>query len=645
MKERCLNILKKYWGFVQFRPLQYEIIESVLNKKDTLALLPTGGGKSLTYQVPALYQEGICLVITPLIALMKDQVEKLQQKQIKAIAIYSGMGKEEIDIALDNCIYGDYKFLYCSPERIGTEIFRNRVQHMKINLIAIDEAHCISMWGYDFRPSYLKIAHLRDLFPHVPVLALTATATPQVAEDIIKHLRFKEKNIIQKSFQRKNIVYVVRETEDKKQELVKILQSIKGCGIVYVRNRNKTVEIAQHLNKNKISADYYHAGLSIKERSQKQEAWQRNRIRIMVATNAFGMGIDKPDVRIVVHYDLPDSLESYYQEAGRAGRDENKAYAVLLYNKNDHIAIQKRIEANFPDINTIKNIYNALGNYLQIPYGAGKYIAYDFNLYDFAQTYRLNLQTTYSSLKILEQQGYIELSDELNNPSKIHFLVNRDDLYKFQVANIAFDGFIKLLLRSYEGLFTNYVGIDEETLAKRANISIDDVYKYLNKLKTAGIINYIPRKTNPVVVFTEERLEEKALYIGYEQYMLRKKIYTEKIEYMLHYAKSQNHCRSEIILHYFGEKNTVRCGQCDACLRRNELDLSKYEFDMMVEKIKKILLNPQSIQEILEQLQEHFHKEKIIKILRWLLDNGKIYKDNNDKFIWKHSKISDNATN
>lgn len=635
LREQCHKILRKYWGYHHFRPLQYEIIESVLQKKDTLALLPTGGGKSITYQVPALVNEGLCIVVTPLIALMKDQVEKLKQKQIKAIAIYSGMSREEIDIALDNCIYGDFKFLYCSPERLGTDIFRSRVHLMKVNLIAVDEAHCISMWGYDFRPSYLKIAQLRDLLPEAPVLALTATATPQVADDIMQSLRFKEKNILRKSFERKNLVYVVRESEDKKAHLLKIFQAIKGSGIVYVRNRNRTSEIADFLKKNGIVADFYHAGLPIAERDKKQEAWQRNRTRIMVATNAFGMGIDKPDVRIVVHYDLPDCIESYYQEAGRAGRDENKAYAVLLYNKNDRVNIEKRIEANFPDIKTIKNIYNALGNYLQIPYGAGKYMAYDFNLYDFAATYRLNLQTAFSSLKILEQQGYIELSDELNIPSKIHFLVSRDDLYKFQVANISFDGFIKLLLRSYEGLFTTYVGISEETLAKRANISVEHVYTYLNKLKTAGIINYIPRRTNPVVVYTEERLEDKALHIGYEQYMQRKKVYTEKIEAMLHYAESTLHCRSEILLHYFGEKNTTRCGQCDVCLSRNELDMSKYEFDLMIEEIKKLLAQqPHTIDDIVQQLNSRFQPEKLIRLIRWLLDHGKIIRNIDETLEW-----------
>ncbi|MGC8823321.1 MAG: RecQ family ATP-dependent DNA helicase [Bacteroidales bacterium] len=633
--EQCHKILKKYWGFSQFRPLQYEIIESVFQRKDTLAILPTGGGKSITYQVPAMINEGLCLVITPLIALMKDQVEKLKQKQIKAVAIYSGMSREEIDIALDNCLYGGYKFLYCSPERLGTDIFKARVTLMKVNLIAVDEAHCISMWGYDFRPSYLKIAQLRELLPDVPVLALTATATPQVAEDIMQSLRFKEKNILRKSFERKNLVYVVRETEDKKNQLVKIFQAIKGSGIVYVRNRNKTVEIAEFLKKNGFVADYYHAGLPIAERDKKQDAWQRNRIRIMVATNAFGMGIDKPDVRIVAHYDLPDSIESYYQEAGRAGRDENKAYAVLLYHKNDRLSVEKRIESNFPDIKTIKNIYNALGNYLQIPYGAGKFMAYDFDLYDFASTYRLNLQTAFSSLKILEQQGYIELTDELNIPSKIHFLVSRDDLYKFQVANIRFDGFIKLLLRSYEGLFTTYVGISEETLAKRANISVENVYTYLNKLKTAGIINYIPRKTNPVVVYTEERLEDKALHIGYEQYMQRKKVYTEKIEAMLHYAESGLHCRSEILLHYFGETNTARCGQCDVCLSRNELDMSKYEFDQIVGELKKILSQqPLTLENLLQQFQGRFSNDKLLRLIRWLLDHGKIIRMADETLCW-----------
>ncbi len=625
----------KYWGYSQFRPMQEEIILSVLEKRDTLALLPTGGGKSLTYQLPALANEGLCIVVSPLIALMIDQIENLKKKGIKALAVYSGMTREEIDIALDNCIYGDFKFLYCSPERIGTEIFRSRVEKMKVNLIAVDEAHCISQWGYDFRPSYLKIVELREILPVTPVLALTATATPDVIDDIMEQLKFKEKNVLRKSFERKNLVYVVRQDDNKPEQLLNILKSVKGSGIVYVRQRNKTKEISDFLNKNNIKSDFYHAGLTTEIRNMKQDAWMRDKIRIMVCTNAFGMGIDKPDVRTVIHYDIPDSPEAYFQEAGRAGRDEKKSYAVLIYNENDKISINKRIELNFPDIQIIKQVYNALGNYLQVPYGAGKNIAFDFNIYSFASAYKLNVQIVYSSLKILEQEGYIELSDEINNPAKIHFLVNRDDLYRFQVANTTFDAFIKLLLRSYEGLFTNYVNIDESLLAKRAGTTIDNVYKYLNKLSSAKIIHYIPRKNTPVIVYLEERLDDRAVHIPFSHYQQRKETYVKKSEAMLEYATAQNKCRQQILLHYFGEKDYFRCGQCDICLKRNELELSQYEFDLIVKDIKNILHSSTvNFDTLINNCKNSTSHEKIIKVVRWLLDNGKIIEDEGKLLKW-----------
>jgi ATP-dependent DNA helicase RecQ len=635
--DRCKQILIQYWGHSTFRPLQEEIIQSVLNKKDTLALMPTGGGKSITFQIPSLVNEGLCIVVTPLIALMKDQVAGLKKKGIKAVAVYSGMSREEIDIALDNCIYGDFKFLYCSPERLGTEIFRLRLPKMNVSLIAVDEAHCISQWGYDFRPSYLKIVDIREMIPDVPVLALTATATPEVVDDIMLQLKFKEKNVFRKSFERKNLVYVVRETEDKLNYILKVLASVKGSSIVYVRNRVKTKEIAQHLQKNGMTADFYHAGLTDEMRASKQEAWMKGKIRTIVSTNAFGMGIDKSDVRTVVHFDLPESPEAYFQEAGRAGRDEKKAYAVLLYNSNDKLSVTKRIETNFPEIKVVKDIYNALGNYLQIPYGAGKYMAYDFNLGEFAANYNLNMHIAFSSLKLLEQEGYIEVSDSLNNPAKVHFLVSRDDLYRFQVANVAFDTFIKLILRSYEGLFSNYVSIDEALLAKRSNTSVDNVYKYLSKLAAAKILHYIPRKKNPVVVYTEERLEDKAVQISYESYTKRRERYVQKIETMLKYASSQNKCRSQMLLSYFGEEDVYRCGQCDVCQKRNELDISKYEFDMIVEEIKKKLMQqPELLQVLGESFGNRFKEENVIKVIRWLLDNNKLQYNDDERLIWKH---------
>jgi ATP-dependent DNA helicase RecQ len=634
--DKCKQILIKYWGYSQFRPLQEEIIASVLENRDTLALMPTGGGKSLTFQVPTMATNGLCLVITPLIALMKDQVANLKKKGINAVAIYSGLSREEIDVALDNCIYGDFRFLYCSPERLGTEIFRLRVEKMKINLIAVDEAHCISQWGYDFRPSYMKIPELRKLLPNVPVLALTATATPAVADDIMDKLGFASKNIFRKSFERKNLIYVVRETEDKQNYLLRILNSVSGCGIVYTRNRQKTKEIAMLLQKNGISADYYHAGLTDEMRSVKQNAWMKNKTRVIVSTNAFGMGIDKPDVRIVVHFDLPDSPEAYFQEAGRAGRDEKTAYAALLYNSFDKLSAEKRVETNFPDIKTIKSVYMALGNYLKVPIGSGKFMAYDFKLYEFANTYKFNVQTAHSSLKVLEQEGYISVTDNLNNPAKVHFLVNRDDLYRFQVANIAFDSFIKLLLRSYEGLFSNYVAIDEGLLAKRSNTSVETIYKYLSKLSSAQILIYIPRKTNPVVVFMEERLDEKNLLISFDSFTQRKNRYIEKLDTMVYYASSNNKCRSQILLSYFGEKDPYRCGQCDVCKKRNELDIGKYEFDIIVEELKDTLHTASTDLQSLVNTQTHANnEEKVIKVIRWLLDNGKIYYDENQLLNWK----------
>lgn len=630
---RYEQILTKYWGYSKFRPLQEDIIRSVMEGRDTLALMPTGGGKSITFQVPSMSKEGICIVITPLIALMKDQVENLQRRDIKAISIYSGMTKNEIEIALDNCIYGGVKFLYISPERISTEIFQIRVKYMNVNLIAIDEAHCISEWGYDFRPSYLKIEELRNLIPNAPFLALTATAIPNVVDDIQEKLGFKEKNVFRKSFERKNIVYLVRELDDKLKYLIETIQKVKGSGIIYVRNRKTTRETALFLQKNKISADYYHAGLNHETRSIKQNEWRVGKTRVMVSTNAFGMGIDKSDVRFVIHLDLPDSIESYFQEAGRGGRDEKKAVAVLLYNNADKVKAKQRILRNFPAINEIKTIYQALCNYFQIPYGGGKYMSFDFIISDFAKNYNFNIMTIHSSLKFLQREGYIELTDEFFSMSKLHFLIERDDLYKFQISNAKFDGFIKLVLRSYTGLFSDYVNIDEDSLAKKANINIEIVYKYLNNLKSLGILNYIPKKKNPFIVFTEERLDEKSLSISKENYEFRKSRYIERIDAMLHYATSSNKCRSQILLNYFGDKNPDRCGQCDVCTRRNELDLSKYEFDLILDELKeKLQYNLISIDELVSLSAKN--KDKIIKVIQWLLDNNKIIKDKQDLLTW-----------
>ncbi|PID89444.1 MAG: recombinase RecQ [Bacteroidia bacterium] len=632
---RFEQILTKYWGYPKFRPLQEDIIRSVVDeKKDTLGLLPTGGGKSVIFQVPALAQEGICIVITPLIALMKDQVDNLQKIGVKALAIYSGMSKDEIDIALNNCIYGDFKFLYCSPERLSTEMFQARVIQMRVNLIAIDEAHCISQWGYDFRPSYLQIAKIRNLLPNIPILALTATATPDVVEDIQEKLKFKEKNLFQKSFERKNLIYIVRKVDDKYKYLLKIVNKMPETGIVYVRNRKRTREIAEFLKSNNINADYYHAGLKHELKDYKQNEWKAGRCRVIVSTNAFGMGIDKSDVRFVVHMDLPDSLEAYFQEAGRGGRDGKTAFAVVLYNENDIQKLEKAVETSYPPKDTIKKVYNALCNYLQIPVGSGKGLSTDFKLTDFASNYHFSFLTIHNSLKILQREGYLEVTEELNNPSQLRFIINRQDLYKFQVANSAFDNFIKLILRSYTGIFSEYAKIDEDMLAKKAKTTRDTVYKYLVKLSKMKIIKYIPQKKTPLVIFTEERLDEKALFLSKEKYQGRKENYQKKINAVIRYVSSTSKCRSRLLLEYFGETETYRCGKCDVCKRRNELSLSRYEFDLILEKIKtKLRKEAMTPEEIVAYVPEK-KEDKVLKVVQWLLDNNKIRYEKDLKLKW-----------
>lgn len=618
------NILQQYWGYPSFRPLQEDIIRSVLDGHDTLALMPTGGGKSITFQISALAREGLCLVVTPLISLMKDQVDNLCKRDIKAIAIHSGMTRDEIDVSLNNCIFGGVKFLYLSPERLGTEIFKVRLEKMKVNLIAVDEAHCISQWGYDFRPSYLKIAELREHLPEVTVLALTATATPKVAEDIMNQLRFKQHRLLSKSFERKNLAYLVRQSIDKPNYILKIIRHVQGSGIVYVRNRKKAREIAFFLKKQGITADYYHAGLSDEVRATRQDNWKNNRARVIVATNAFGMGIDKPDVRFVIHFEAPDSLESYFQEAGRAGRDGEKSFGILLCEENDKTKLEKSIDINFPEITAIKGSYHALGNYLKVPLGGGKDLAFDFNLSNFCSTYNLNIITAYNCLKMLQREGYIEFNEDVNNPSKVHFLVGRDDLYKFQVANAAFDGFIKLLLRSYAGLFTDYVAIEEQVLAKRSKTGVDVIRQFLNKLSSLKIINYIPRKNTPLITYTEERLDDKTLYISPQDYRLRKNNFVIRIQDVIRYTFSSDRCRSRILLAYFGQHDAQNCGICDVCIKKNELGLSFYEFEQIKKTvIEKLSESPMQVHKLIEVL--NFNEEKAIKIIRWLLDNNYLY--------------------
>ncbi len=630
------EILLKYWGYDTFRSPQEEIIKSVSEGKDTLGLMPTGGGKSITFQVFSMANSGVCLVITPLIALMKDQVANLQKRGIKAVAIYSGMSQHEIEVAVDNATYGDYKFLYLSPERLKNFYFRERLKQMNVNLITVDEAHCISQWGYDFRPPYLEIVEIREILPEVPVLALTATATPEVVNDIQDRLKFAEHNVFQKSFERKNLVYYVINTEDKINRLFSIINKVQGSGVFYVRNRKKTREYAMLLQQHGISADFYHAGLSAQERAEKQEAWQKNDIRIMVCTNAFGMGIDKPDVRLVIHLDLPDSPEAYFQEAGRAGRDGKKAYAFLLTNNTDKAQIKRNITTTFPEIPKVKEVYSEVCSYLGIAYECGANIDMPFDIFDFASHTHIDVLATHNCLKTLEFAGFLTYAEDTNTISRIMFEIRRDDLYQFQVENKGLDEFIKLILRMYTGLFNDYVNISEEYIAKKAKISEESVYEYLKYLAKSGIISYIPKINKPLIRLTIDRRREKDMFFDTKMLNARKERVVSKMEAMLLYATSTNKCRSQQLLAYFGETDVDRCGCCDVCLRRNELELSKYEFDIILEKIKNILSKTAYLyNDLIDKVGED--EQKTVKVIKWLFENNKIMYDDERKIIW-HKK-------
>lgn len=631
--KRFEQILVKYWGYPEFRPLQLDIIQSVNAGKDTLGLMPTGGGKSITFQVFSLSKPGICIVVTPLIALMKDQVENLNKKGIKALAVHSGMSQREIKLTLDNAVWGDYKFLYVSPERLGSERFVERLRQMDINLLTVDEAHCISQWGYDFRPSYLNINEARKLIPDVPVLALTATATPKVAHDIQDKLAFTEKNLLKVSFERENLNYLVRHVEDKSGYLLNTLKKTKGSGIIYVRSRKATREVAEELRKNGVAADYYHAGLSNLVRNTRQDEWLKGKTRVIVATNAFGMGIDKPDVRFVIHIEAPDSLEAYYQEAGRAGRDGRKSAAVLLFNNADKVKLKKHVTVAFPEIANIKRIYDALGNYFQIAIGYGKGMTYEFSLQNFAQAYKFQQAMVYNSLKILQREGYLEFTEEVDNPSRVSFVVSRDELYKFQVANADFDNFIKLILRSYTGLFSGYVAIDEELLAKRAGIDQEVVYNFLKHLRKSNIIDYIPRSRTPFIYFSKERISIDRLKISKENYTIHKKDYAERIDAVIHYATSTSNCRSQILLSYFGEDDAAPCGTCDVCRAMEQMQVTTFEFRNVGEKIQKILAKPYKMEDLVFRLKGD--PEKMRKVLKWYLDNQKIIYRIDGLLEWK----------
>jgi len=620
------EILEHYWKHKEFRPLQEEIIQSVLLGRDTLALLPTGGGKSVCFQVPALAKDGICIVISPLIALMKDQVENLQAKGIEAISIVSGMSKREVDVALDNCIYNNVKFLYLSPERLLSELVKERIRYMHVNLIAVDEAHCISQWGYDFRPPYLHLADLRELHPNVPVLALTATATAEVSDDIQQKLGFKQSNVFRQSFERKNIGYVVQHQENKLQKMLDVVKGVKGSGIVYVRSRKETVEIAQLLNQHGYPAEYYHAGLGAEQRSLKQESWKNNQTRIIVATNAFGMGIDKPDVRFVIHKDPPESLEAYYQEAGRAGRDGHKAYAVLLYNYGDRYKLEKKFEMNFPTVDEMKKVYHSLGSYYQLAYGTGEGVSFDLDIGDFCSRFKLDPIKTLNSLKFLERNEYVSFTESVFLPSRFRFLVDHEALYKFQIQYSAWDGFVKTILRSYAGAFENYVHIREFDLARRMNASVQQVIEGLQQLQQMEVLNYIPQTDKPQVTFLSPRQDIKNVIIDRAYIEQRKQVFKQKMESVFYYAEAPN-CRSRMLLSYFDEHNAHKCGVCDVCLEEKRLFNINNVSDKITDEIARALgAEPLSLDELMQAITTGVDKERIA-VIRLLLDAGKIKTD------------------
>ena len=618
------EILKQYWGYDSFRDLQEEIITSIGEGKDTLGLMPTGGGKSITFQVPALAQSGLCIVITPLIALMKDQVQNLRKRGIKALAIYSGMTRQEIVTALENCIFGDYKFLYISPERLDTEIFRIKLRSMKVSMITVDESHCISQWGYDFRPAYLKIAEIRELLPGVPVLALTATATPEVVKDIQSRLNFREENVFRMSFERKNLAYIVRKTDNKTGELLHILKRIDGSAIIYVRNRRRTKEITELLMQEGITADFYHAGLDNAVKDLRQKRWQNGEIRVMVATNAFGMGIDKPDVRIVLHIDLPDSPEAYFQEAGRAGRDGLKAYAVILYAKSDKMTLHKRVADTFPEKEYILQVYEHLQYYYQMAMGDGFQCIREFNLEEFCRKFKYFPVPVDSALKILTQAGYLEYTDEQDNASRILFTIRRDELYKLREMGTEAETLIQTILRSYTGVFTDYAYISEDTLAIRTGLTRQQIYNILVTLTKRRIVDYIPHKKTPYIIYTRERLELRYLHIPASVYEERKARYEARIKAMEEYVTSESVCRSRMLLRYFGEKNEHNCKQCDVCLNRHETDcLLEDSFREMRKQILELLarksLPPAGIANAIEA-----EREDISRVIQYLLEEGEL---------------------
>jgi ATP-dependent DNA helicase RecQ len=618
------EILNKYWGYTAFRPLQEDIIHSIASGKDTLGLMPTGGGKSITFQVPALAVEGICLVVTPLVALMKDQVDNLRKLGIKATAVYSGLSRQEIITQLENCIFGDYKFLYVSPERLATEIFLAKLQAMRVSFLVVDECHCISQWGYDFRPAYLAVAGIRERLPDVPVLALTATATPEVIDDIQDKLRFREKNVYRKSFFRENLAYVIRRTEDKYSTLTDILHKVNGSAIVYTRNRKNAQAVASFLKEAGISADFFHAGLSREEKTLRQSHWKTGERRVIVATNAFGMGIDKPDVRLVIHINMPDSLEEYFQEAGRAGRDGQRAYAVALCNHRESVRIKKRLSDEYPDKDFIYRVYEALGNHLQVAVGYGLDSVHDFSLFDFISFFHFPLLRTHGALKLLSLSGYIEYTEEIDYPPRLRFTVTRDDLYKYTRQDRHTDDVIQNILRMYTGVFTDYAYIDEALLSTRSGVSRQEIYHILTRLSKCGIISYIPKKKTSLIIYTRSREEQKHLVIPRPVYEERKERSESRSRKVMEYIEEEHLCRSRMLLYYFGEKKSQDCKRCDICLKRNESGLNNAEFNAIKKALLEVISDdPCTVKSIVEYLP--FPAEKSIAVIRFLAEHEECF--------------------
>ncbi|MDX2133620.1 MAG: ATP-dependent DNA helicase RecQ [Saprospiraceae bacterium] len=625
-----LDILRQYWGYPQFRPLQREIIDDALNGRDTLALLPTGGGKSVCYQVPALCREGVTIVVSPLIALMKDQVYNLQRRGIPAAAVFSGMNRRALDIVFDNAVQGAYKLLYLSPERLQTDLARERIRRMQVNLLAIDEAHCISQWGYDFRPPYLQIAELRALIPHVPVLALTATATPEVVADIQEKLHFREKNVFQQGFARPNLAYAVLYESKKRDKLLDILRNVPGSSVVYVRTRGEAEQVAAFLKGARVSADFYHAGLPAAKRNARQDAWIQGRIRVIVSTNAFGMGIDKPDVRTVVHLHLPDSLEAYFQEAGRGGRDGQKAYAVLLYSPVDADNLRRAWETAFPPLDQIRRVYQALTSYAQIAVGAGAGESVGFDLSAFAVAFNLEQGLVYAALRLLELDGWIALSDAALQMARAHIHVSRETLYDYQLRNPQADAITKVLLRAYPGIHHDLVEINEDFVAKHAKMQVATVVQILEAAQRADILTYLPRTDKPQLTFLQPIMPADQLVLSTERYAWRKQRALERWEASVRYAETRT-CRSQLLLDYFGEKNAEPCGICDVCTGRNDPEVPDALFAALEQKVRELLRKgPKALEEILGAFPQKRH-EAVAKVLNFMLEE-RILQEKEGKF-------------